>query len=74
MADNVVIRAEGLGKKYVIGHAAERERYVALRDVLVRGAHNIWRKTLGVVVRLHTRYSKSCLIVQTLFLIRPRRV
>ena len=45
MADDVVIRAEGLGKKYVIGHAAERERYVALRDVLVRGAHNLWRKT-----------------------------
>jgi lipopolysaccharide transport system ATP-binding protein len=45
MADDVVIRAEGLGKKYVIGHAAERERYVALRDVLVRGARNLWRKT-----------------------------
>jgi lipopolysaccharide transport system ATP-binding protein len=45
MADDVVIRAEGLGKKYLIGHAAEREPYVALRDVLVRGAHNLWRKT-----------------------------
>ena len=45
MADDVVIRAEGLGKKYVIGHAAGRERYVALRDVLARGAHNLWRKT-----------------------------
>src|SRR6516164_8893476 len=45
MADDVVIRAEGLGKKYLIGHAAERERYVALRDVLIRGAHNLWRKT-----------------------------
>jgi lipopolysaccharide transport system ATP-binding protein len=45
MADDVVIRAEALGKKYLIGHAAERERYVALRDVLVRGAHNLWRKT-----------------------------
>jgi lipopolysaccharide transport system ATP-binding protein len=45
MAEDVVIRAEGLGKKYVIGHAAERERYVALRDVLVRSAHNFWRKT-----------------------------
>jgi ABC-type polysaccharide/polyol phosphate transport system ATPase subunit len=44
MAEDVVIRAEGLGKKYVIGHAAERERYVALRDTLVRGAHNVWRK------------------------------
>ena len=45
MADDVVIRAEGLGKKYLIGHAAERERYVALRDVLARGARNLWRKT-----------------------------
>src|SRR5206468_9350785 len=45
MADDVVIRAEGLGKKYLIGHAAERERYVALRDVLARGARDFWRKT-----------------------------
>jgi len=29
MSGNVVIRAEGLGKKYVIGHAAEREHYTA---------------------------------------------
>jgi hypothetical protein len=49
MADDVVISAERLGKKYLIGHAAERERYVALRDVLVRGTHisgarrRIWR-------------------------------
>jgi lipopolysaccharide transport system ATP-binding protein len=43
MAEDVVIRAEGLGKKYAIGHVAEREPYVALRDVLVRGAHNLWR-------------------------------
>jgi lipopolysaccharide transport system ATP-binding protein len=49
MADDVVIRAEGLGKRYVIGHAAERERYLALRDVLVRGAHNFWRKTADIV-------------------------
>jgi lipopolysaccharide transport system ATP-binding protein len=34
----VVIRAEGLGKKYLIGHQASRERYVALRDVLARTA------------------------------------
>src|SRR5215469_7318135 len=45
MAEDVVIRADRLGKKYVIGHAAERERYVALRDVLVRSARNLWRKT-----------------------------
>jgi lipopolysaccharide transport system ATP-binding protein len=45
MAGDVVIRAEGLGKKYRIGHTAERERYVALRDVLARGARTAWRKT-----------------------------
>jgi lipopolysaccharide transport system ATP-binding protein len=45
MADDVVIRADGLGKKYMIGRAAERERYVALRDVLARSARNLWRKT-----------------------------
>jgi hypothetical protein len=26
MPEDVVIRAEGLGKKYLIGHAAEREQ------------------------------------------------
>jgi lipopolysaccharide transport system ATP-binding protein len=30
----VVIRAEGLGKKYQVAHQGERQRYVALRDVL----------------------------------------
>jgi lipopolysaccharide transport system ATP-binding protein len=49
MAEDVVIRAQGLGKKYLIGHAAERERYVALRDVLVSGAHTLWRKTADMV-------------------------
>jgi lipopolysaccharide transport system ATP-binding protein len=48
MVDDVVIRAEGVGKKYLIGHAAERERYVALRDVLARQASNLWRKTAGM--------------------------
>jgi lipopolysaccharide transport system ATP-binding protein len=45
MGEDVVIRAEGLGKKYLIGHAAERERYVALRDVLMRSTRGFWRKT-----------------------------
>ncbi len=31
---DIVVRAEGLGKKYLIGHRAERERYTALRDVI----------------------------------------
>jgi len=43
MANEIVIRVEGLGKKYVIGHEAERERYVALRDVIARGVRNAWR-------------------------------
>ena len=47
MADDVVIRAEGLGKKYVIGHQAERERYVALRDVMARGAKGALARLAG---------------------------
>jgi lipopolysaccharide transport system ATP-binding protein len=45
MGEDVVICAEGLGKKYLIGHAAEHEHYVALRDVLMRRARGFWRKT-----------------------------
>ncbi len=45
MSDDLVIRAEGLGKRYWVGHETERERYVALRDVLARTARNAWRKT-----------------------------
>jgi lipopolysaccharide transport system ATP-binding protein len=40
---DVVIRAEGLGKRYLIGHQAERERYTALRDVLARGVRRLAR-------------------------------
>ena len=47
MINDLVIRAEELGKKYVIGHAAERERYVALRDVLARGARNLGARRQG---------------------------
>lgn len=35
MSDDIVIRAEGLGKKYVIGHQSN-ERSTTLRDVIVR--------------------------------------
>lgn len=41
---DIVIRAEGLGKKYTIGHEAGKERYRALRDVIARGARNALRK------------------------------
>src|SRR5258705_4162297 len=50
MSSDVVIRAEGLGKKYVIGHeSAERERYTALRDVIARGARNFARATMDMM-------------------------
>src|SRR5258708_4363805 len=39
-----VIRDEGLAKKFIIGHQSERDRYVALRDVMVRGARAVLRK------------------------------
>jgi lipopolysaccharide transport system ATP-binding protein len=45
MTNDIVIRAEGLGKKYLIGHQADRASYVALRDVLARAAAAAWRKT-----------------------------
>jgi homopolymeric O-antigen transport system ATP-binding protein len=46
---DVVIRAENLGKKFVIGHEAERERYVALRDVMARTARNLASATVGLL-------------------------
>src|ERR1700722_16536612 len=48
MSRDTVVRAEGLGKKYVIGHAADRERYSTLRDVMVRNASNVLRTTLDM--------------------------
>jgi len=45
---DVVIKAEKLGKKYIIGHQTDNGRYVALRDVLMHGAHSIWQKTRDV--------------------------
>jgi lipopolysaccharide transport system ATP-binding protein len=48
MSRDVVIRAEGLGKKYLIGHHQQPERYMALRDVLARGAERLWRRTVDL--------------------------
>jgi len=44
----VIIQAEHIGKKFVIGHKSQ-ERYVALRDVLARNISSIWAKTRGLV-------------------------
>jgi lipopolysaccharide transport system ATP-binding protein len=46
---DVVIRAENLGKKYTIGHAAQRERYIALRDVIAREIRSGLRKFKDVI-------------------------
>ena len=46
---DVVIIAENIGKKYIIGHQARRERYVSLRDVLARSAHNFVRSTRDIL-------------------------
>ncbi len=46
---DVVIHAEGLGKRYLIGHEAQQERYTALRDVLARTAKGIARSALDMV-------------------------
>jgi lipopolysaccharide transport system ATP-binding protein len=44
---DVLITVENLSKRYMVGHrSAERERYAALRDVLVREARNFARKGL----------------------------
>ena len=48
--NDIVISAEGLGKKYVIGHETQRERYVALRDVIARGARSAMRKAADTVM------------------------
>ena len=46
---DIVIKAEKLGKKYIIGHRAEKSRYVALRDVLMQNARGLWQKTKDLV-------------------------
>jgi len=44
---DIIIKAENLGKKYVIGHQAESGRYVALRDVLMHNAKTLWEQDEG---------------------------
>jgi len=43
--DDIVIKAEKLGKKYTIGHQAQRGGYVALRDVIAQNVRGFWNKT-----------------------------
>jgi lipopolysaccharide transport system ATP-binding protein len=43
---NIVIRADGLGKKYVIDHQVERVPYTALRDVISEAASSFLTSVL----------------------------
>lgn len=49
MENDVVICAESLGKKYLIGHQGKRERYVALRDVIARNVRRLGRTAVDLV-------------------------
>jgi lipopolysaccharide transport system ATP-binding protein len=43
--NDIVIKAENLGKKYIIGHQAEKGGYTALRDGVMQNARTLWNKT-----------------------------
>jgi lipopolysaccharide transport system ATP-binding protein len=42
---DIVINAENLGKKYIIGHQAENAGYLTLRDMMMHNAQTLWNKT-----------------------------
>jgi lipopolysaccharide transport system ATP-binding protein len=47
---DIVIVAENLSKRYLVGHqSAQRERYTALRDVVGREARNFGRKAVDLI-------------------------
>src|SRR5678815_23303 len=46
---NIVINAHGLGKKYLIGHQARRERNILLRDVLTTKSRALFQKATDVL-------------------------
>jgi lipopolysaccharide transport system ATP-binding protein len=42
---DIVIKAENLGKKYMISHQADRGGYTNLREVMMQNAKTLWNKT-----------------------------
>jgi lipopolysaccharide transport system ATP-binding protein len=50
MVKDIVVRAEGLGKKYIIDHEAITEPYVALRDVMARAVRTTVRAGFGALL------------------------
>ena len=59
MTGEIVIRADGLAKKYVINHEVERERYTALRDVIARNVKNLARSGADLFRRRARTASKG---------------
>jgi homopolymeric O-antigen transport system ATP-binding protein len=47
---DIILAVENLSKRYLVGHQSQRERYIALRDVIGREARNFARK-VGDLVR-----------------------
>ena len=46
---DTIISVDGVSKRYLVGHnTAQREKYTALRDVIVREAANMARRTIDV--------------------------
>jgi lipopolysaccharide transport system ATP-binding protein len=41
---DTIIEFDGIGKSYMISHHGQRDRYVALRDVLAGAVRNTWRR------------------------------
>lgn len=46
---DIVIKAENIGKKYVIGHQTQNPKNATLRDSLISGVQNFWSKTKDLV-------------------------
>ena len=46
---DIVIRTEGLGKKYLIGHEVNRESYTVLREVMMRTAKGFAKSAADIV-------------------------
>jgi hypothetical protein len=42
---DIAIHTEKLGTKHLLGHQTERERYLAIRDVLAPSVRNALRRT-----------------------------
>ena len=42
---DIIIKAENLGKKYIIGHQRENSGYVTMREKLAENARYLWQKT-----------------------------